>query len=113
MSAGESHIDVKMGSDRGYGLVFTAVFTLVGLWPLTADDGSIQVWSLGIGAAFLLVSFIGSPVIMAMLFFSDGSADKHHHAIVGQGSSAQNIDKSAPTYWIKRDVPPGPMKYQF
>ena len=44
--------DVKGSSDRTFGLVFTVLFAVIGLWPLLGGNG-VRVWSLGIAAGFL------------------------------------------------------------
>ena len=81
---------VKGSSDRSFGLVFAAVFTIIGLWPLISSSG-VRWWSLAIalvfaGVAFarpsllaplnllwtkfgLLLNRIVSPLVMGLLFF--------------------------------------------
>src|ERR1700741_981642 len=77
-------------SDRSVGLVFAAVFAIVGCWPLWAAGG-VRLWSLTIAAAFaavalvvprwlaplnrvwmrfgLLLHRIVNPVIMGLIYF--------------------------------------------
>ena len=81
--------EIKMGSERGFGLVMAVVFAIIGLLPLISG-GALRVWSLAVGAAFLgfailypralrplnvlwfkfgiLLGKIVTPVVMAVLF---------------------------------------------
>ena len=135
MSSDEGHIDVKIGSDRGFGMVFAAVFVLVALWPLTAAGGELRIWSLVAGVVFLLVSFtapnslaplnkcwfrfglllgkVMTPVVLALLFFLTITPTGLLMRLMGKDLLRKKIDKSAPTYWIARDTPPTSMKNQF
>ncbi len=45
----------KDSSDRAFGLVFGAVFAIVGLWPLTGG-GPVRIWALGLAIAFFLAA---------------------------------------------------------
>ena len=47
------HHTVKESSDRGFGMVFAAFFTIVGLWPLVRAE-SPRWWALSLAVAFLL-----------------------------------------------------------
>ena len=47
--------EVKLGSERAFGVVFALVFAVVGLWPLM-EGGAVGAWALGIGAVFILVA---------------------------------------------------------
>ena len=135
MSSDEGHIDVKMGSDRGFGMVFAAVFALVALWPLIVAGGEVRIWSLAIGAALLLISFtspkflgpfnkvwfrfglllskVVTPVVMALLFFLTITPTGIIMRWMGNDLLCKKIDKSAVTYWIARNDPPRTMKNQF
>ena len=46
---GRSH-ETKTSSDRGFGLVFAAVFAVIGLWPLT-DGEAVRWWALAAAVA--------------------------------------------------------------
>ena len=56
--------DVKMGSERGFGIVFAVVFALIGVWPAFSiwrprfDPGMLRWWSLAIAIAFLAVALV-------------------------------------------------------
>ena len=55
--------EIKTASDRSFGIVFTIVFTIIGLWPLI-HRGAPSLWALGIAGTLLIVS-IAQPVWLA------------------------------------------------
>lgn len=56
---------VAGSSDRGFGFVFAAVFTIIGLWPLLGGSTPYW-WALGVSALFLLAS-LARPALLAPL----------------------------------------------
>ena len=82
--------DIKVGSNKSFGIVFFVVFLLVSLYPLINNEG-IRIWSLVISLIFLVLGilnsnllsplnkiwfkfgiFLGkiiSPIIMGIIFF--------------------------------------------
>ena len=119
---------IKGSSNRSFGLVFTVVFFIIGLLPLFWS-GSVRIWSLGIGATFLLVTFVWpevlqplnklwtrfglllnkiiSPVMLAALFFLVVTPTGILMRIFSGNPLKPKFDPKADSYWIKRD-PPGP-----
>ncbi|MGH2627500.1 MAG: SxtJ family membrane protein, partial [Anaerolineales bacterium] len=97
MRANESHesfvrdSEVQGSSDRQFGIVFAAVFTIVAAWPLP-QGRPVRWWSLALAAAFLglalvvprvlaplnriwlqiglLLHTVVSPVVLGLVFFS-------------------------------------------
>lgn len=128
---------VQIGSERSFGLVFAAVFTIVALWPLKAG-GDVRLWALALAGAFLVVALaapkllkplnlvwfkfglllhkIMSPVIMGLLFFVTVTPIGLLMRATGKDPMRLKRDPAATSYWITRD-PPGPapdsMKNQF
>lgn len=129
--------DVKMGSERGFAIVFAVVFTIIGLWPLWRA-ASPRWWSLGIAAAFLLAGFLApavlkplntlwfklgmllgkimTPIVMGILFFVVVLPTGIIMRLRGHDLLRTRLDKEAKSYWIHRS-PPGPppesLKNQF
>lgn len=127
----------EMGSERSFGLVFAAFFTLIALWPLKSG-GDIRLWAVGLAGAFLVVSLtapkllkplnllwfkfglvlhkIMTPLIMGLLFFVTVVPTGLLMRASGKDPMRLKRDPAATSYWIKRD-PPGPapasMKNQF
>ncbi len=128
---------VETSSDRSFGVVFTVVFAIIGLWPLIGD-GTVRWWSLAVAAAILLVALvrpgllapfnlwwtkfglllhrITNPIIMGLVFYLAITPTALIMRALGKDPLHRRIDRSAKTYWIDRQ-PPGPapetMKQQF
>ena len=54
--------NVKIGSNRSFGIVFFVVFLIIAIYPLL-NDNSIRLWSLIIGIIFLILGIINSKVL--------------------------------------------------
>jgi len=120
--------EIKNSSDRAFGLVFSAVFTLISLYPLIGG-GAIRVWSLAAASLFLalalsapsvlshanqlwtkfgeLLHHIVSPVALGIVFFLAVLPIGLLMRLFGKDPLRLKIDRNASSYWINRD-PPGP-----
>ena len=120
--------EAKASSERTFGLVFAAVFLIIGLWPLLHRE-AVRLWSLGIAVAFLVLAFVAprtlvplnrlwmklglllhaivNPVIMAFLFFTTVTPIALIMRLSGKDPLRLKLDPAARTYWIDR-TPPGP-----
>lgn len=116
------------GSNRAFGLVFAAVFTLIALWPLL-DSAPIRVWAMAVGGVFLgvalalpaalsplntlwhrfglLLGAITSPIVMGVLFFAAVTPIGLLMRAFGKDNLGLRRDPAATTYWVERS-PPGP-----
>lgn len=129
--------EVRGSSDRTFGLVFTAVFAIVGLWPLTGG-GPLRIWALGVAAAFLAAAAlrpkllaplnriwtrighflhrIANFVILALLFYLVITPTGLMLRLLGKDPLRLRFEPGARSYWIERQ-PPGPapetIKHQF
>tara|TARA_B100001057_G_C22070664_1_gene651891 strand:- start:37 stop:420 length:384 start_codon:yes stop_codon:yes gene_type:complete len=125
--------DIKLGSNRSFGIVFFVVFLLITLYPLTYG-GEIRLWSLIISLVFLTLGllnskiltplnkiwfkfgiFLGkivSPLIMGIIFFLVVTPIGFIMRIIGKDllNLKFNNDKS---YWIEKTGPKSKMKDQF
>lgn len=120
--------EIKTSSDRSFGVVFTIVFILIGLWPLTGSNDPR--WWLLIAAALLLaISFIypsllapgnrlwtrfglllhkiSNPIIMGLVFFLTVTPTAIIMRLLGKDPMRRKLDRDAKSYWIDRQ-PPGP-----
>ncbi len=52
----------KASSDRAFGLVFAAVFAVIGLWPLLGGAGP-RWWALAVAAAFAALAFAAPKLL--------------------------------------------------
>ena len=54
--------EIKIGSNRGFGIVFFVVFFLIGLYPLTYS-GEIRIWAVIISLIFIVLGFFNSKIL--------------------------------------------------
>ena len=54
--------DVKIGSNRSFGIVFFIVFILIAFYPLI-NQGEIRLWSVFISLLFLILGIINSKIL--------------------------------------------------
>lgn len=129
--------DVKMGSERGFGLVFAVVFAIIGAWPLL-DSVEPRWWAFAIAALFVIAAYIApallrplnvlwfkfglllykvvNPIVMGLLYYVTVVPIGLLMRAVGKDPLNRAFQPDAKSYWIVRD-PPGPepesMKNQF
>lgn len=122
----EQHVEGS--SDRVFGLVFAAVFLIVGFWPLL-HGGSPRWWSAGVAGLFALVALVKpallgrmnrlwirlgtllgklvSPVALGILFYGVLAPIGALTRLAGKDPLRLKRDPGAASYWIARK-PPGP-----
>ena len=124
MSDHTSNTDVKMGSERSFGIVFAVVFGIIALWPLK-NGGDIRLWASIVSGAFLLIAFlmpkllkpmnfvwfkfglllhkIVSPITMGLIYFLTVTPIGLLLRLFGKDVLNQKLDRDAETYWITID----------
>ena len=125
--------DIKIGSNKSFGIVFFVVFLLISLYPLLNNE-SIRLWSLVISIIFLILGvlnskiltplnkiwfkfgiFLGkiiSPIIMGFIFFLVVTPTGIIMRLLGQ--DLLNLKYSdIQSYWIEKTGPKSKMKDQF
>ena len=125
--------DIKISSNRSFGIVFFIVFLLVSIYPLINDE-EIRIWSLIISLIFLFLGllnsqiltplnqiwfkfgiFLGkivSPLVMGIIFFLVVTPIGLTMRILGK--DLLNTEKFRnKSYWIKKKGPKSKMKDQF
>lgn len=137
MSELHGHHEVKVGGERGFGLVFAVVFAVIAAWPLM-DGGAPRLWALVVAAGFLAVTWVRprwlrplnlvwfrfglwlgavvAPIVMALVFFLVVTPTGWLVRALGKDPLRLKLDRQAPSYWIERDEennPMGSMKNQF
>jgi hypothetical protein len=122
------HEEVRGSSDRSFGIVFAVVFAAIGLAPL-AFGGGLRIWSVLVGAAFLVVALalprvlaplnrlwlrfglllhrIVSPIVLGIMFYLVITPIGLFMRAMGKDLLRLKFDQRLPSYWIER-VPPGP-----
>ena len=134
MSESTSHIPTEKSSPKSFGIVFSTVFLVFALYPLTNSE-DIRLWAIIISAIFLLLAFvtpqvlalpnklwfkfgllIGSivaPIVMAFVYFVTVLPTGLIMRFLGKDLLKQKLDKNAKSYWFKRSEQMGSMKNQF
>ena len=54
--------DIKIGSNRSFGVVFFVVFLLIGLWPILKGN-EIRIWSIVISLIFFILGILNSKIL--------------------------------------------------
>ncbi len=125
--------NIKIGSNRSFGIVFCIVFFLIALYPLTYSE-EIRLWSLIISLLFLFLGLINSkilnplnrlwfkfgiflgkvisPIIMGIIFFFVVTPIGLIMRIFGKDVLNLKFSKNK-TYWIEKTGPKSKMKNQF
>ena len=125
--------DIKISSNRSFGIVFFIVFFLIALYPLIHNE-DIRIWSFIISLIFLILGLINSriltplnklwfkfgillgkiisPIIMGIIFFLVVTPIGLIMRLLGKDvlNLKFNANKS---YWIEKTGPKSKMKNQF
>ena len=126
-------IRVETSSDRSFGVVFTVVFVLIGLYPLLFAS-TPHYWALAIAAVFLALALfkpallaapnrwwaafgallhrIVNPIILGIMFFIVVTPIGLLMRMLGKDLLRLQLQKNAGSYWIERE-PPGPAADSF
>ena len=125
--------DVKLSSNRSFGIVFFVVFLLIALYPLI-NSQDIRLWSLIISIIFLVLGlanskiltplnkvwfkfgiFLGkivSPLVMGIIFFLVVTPIGFFMRAIGIDLLNLKYNKNK-SYWIEKSGPKSKMKNQF
>ena len=125
--------DVKIGSNRSFGIVFFVVFLLIGLYPLINAD-SVRIWSIIISLIFLILGLMNSkilnplnklwfkfgillgkiisPLVMGIIFFLVVTPIGILMKILKKDLLNLKFNNKE-TYWIEKNEPKSKMKNQF
>tara|TARA_A200000113_G_C8632419_1_gene279673 strand:+ start:135 stop:527 length:393 start_codon:yes stop_codon:yes gene_type:complete len=125
--------DIKISSNRSFGVVFFIVFLLIALYPLL-NNNEIRLWSLIVSVLFLILGILNSkilsplnkiwfkfglllgkiisPIIMGVIFFLVVTPIGFIMKLLGKDliNLKFNNEKS---YWIEKSGPKSKMKNQF
>ena len=125
--------EIKISSNRSFGLVFFIVFLLIATYPLL-NDGHLRIWSLIISVIFLVLGllnsktlyplnkiwfkfgiFLGkiiSPLVMGLIFFTVVTPIGLFMRLLNKDLLSLKFNKKK-TYWIEKNEPKSKMKNQF
>jgi hypothetical protein len=125
--------DIKVGSNKNFGIVFFLVFLLISLYPLLNNE-SIRLWSLIVSLIFLVLGILNSnllsplnklwfkfgillgkiisPLIMGIIFFLVVTPIGLIMRLLGK--DLLNLQyRDYQSYWIEKTGPKSKMKNQF
>ena len=125
--------DVKISSNRSFGIVFFLVFLIISLYPLVNNE-NLRVWSLILSLIFLVLGLINSkiltplnkiwfkfgiflgkiisPFVMGIIFFLVVTPIGILMRVLKKDLLNLKINKGK-TYWIDKSGPKSKMKNQF
>ena len=126
--------EIKLGSNRSFGIVFFIVFVLIATYPLL-NQGEVRIWPLIISFVFLFLGllnskiltplnklwfrfglFLGkiiSPIIMGVIFFLVVTPIGLLMRFFGKDVLNLKLNKKKSSYWIEKVGPKSKMKNQF
>ena len=124
--------EIKISSNKSFGIVFFTVFLLIALYPLI-KDGNVRLWSLTVSFIILIITllypkfldplnklwfkfgiFLGkiiSPLVMGIIFFLVVTPIGLIMRLLGKDILNLKYNKSK-SYWIEKSGPKSKMKNQ-
>ena len=125
--------EIKIGSNKSFGIVFFIVFLLIAIYPLI-NNGELRIWSLVVAIIFFILGLINSkvltplnklwfkfglllgkvvsPLIMGIIFFFVVTPTAFIVRIIGKDLLNLKFNNKK-TYWIEKTGPKSKMKNQF
>ena len=125
--------DLKISSNRSFGIVFFIVFILIAFYPLI-NQGEIRIWSVFISLLFLILGIINSkiltplnkvwfkfgiflgkiisPIVMGLIFFLVVTPIAFLMRMLNKDLLNLKFSKNN-SYWIEKTDPKSSMKNQF
>jgi len=125
--------DIKIGSNRSFGIVFFVVFLIIATYPLINGD-EIRLWSLIVSIVFLFLGLINSkilnplnklwfkfgiflgkiisPLVMGIIFFLVVTPIGLLMSLLNKDLLKLKFNNNS-SYWIEKTEPKSKMKNQF
>ena len=125
--------EIKIGTNKSFGIVFFVVFLLIAIYPLI-NNGELRIWSLVIAIIFLILGLVNSkvltplnklwfkfglllgkvisPLIMGIIFFLVVTPTALLMRIIGKDLLSLKFNNKK-SYWIEKTGPKSKMKNQF
>lgn len=134
MSNYQANVDVKIGSERNFGITFSIVFALIGIWPLLSDGG-VRPILIMVSFGFLALAFLAprvlripnrlwfklglllgaimAPIVMALVYVTTFVPMGLILRLLGKDLLNMKLEPDQTSYWIERTDDPQSMKNQF
>ena len=125
--------DIKISSNRNFGIVFFIVFILIAFYPLI-NQGEVRIWSVLVSLFFLIFGIINSkiltplnkiwfkfgiflgkmisPIVMGLIFFLVVTPIGFLMRMLKKDILNLKFNESN-SYWIEKTDPKSKMKNQF
>ena len=125
--------DIKIGSNRSFGILFFVVFLIIAIYPLIYGD-QLKLWSLIISIVFLFLGLVNSkilnpfnklwfkfgiflgklisPLVMSIIFFLVVTPIGLLMRLMNKDLLNLRFNKNS-SYWIEKTDPKSKMKNQF
>ena len=125
--------EIKISSNRSFGIVFFVVFLIISLFPIIKGN-DLRIWSLILSVIFLVLGLINSnilsplnklwlkfglllgnfisPIVMGFVFFLVVTPIGLFMRLIGKDLLNLN-KKNVKSYWIDKTGPKSKMKNQF
>ena len=125
--------NIKISSNRSFGVVFFLFFLIVSIFPLFKDE-NIRIWALVVAITFLILGLLNSsilsplnkiwfkfgillgnvisPIVMGIVFFAVVTPTSLIMRMFGKNLLGLKKDNKK-SYWIKRSSIKSKMKNQF
>ena len=125
--------NIKIGSNRSFGIVFFVVFLLIAIYPSLSGE-SVRLWSLAISTIFFILGVINSsllsplnkiwfkfglllgkfisPLVMGLIFFLVVTPIALFMKLLKKDVLNLKFNKDN-TYWVVKSGPKSKMKNQF
>jgi len=125
--------DVKISSNKSFGIVFFVVFLIISIFPLI-NEGNLRIWALIISIIFLILGLVNSniltplnkiwfrfglilgkivsPIAMSVIFFLVVTPIGILMRILRKDLLNLKINDSK-SYWVEKSEPKSKMRNQF
>ena len=125
--------NIKIGSNRSFGIIFFVVFLLIAIYPSLSGE-SVRLWSLAIATIFFILGVLNSsllsplnkiwfkfglllgkfisPLVMGLIFFLVVTPIALFMKLFKKDVLNLKFNKDN-TYWIAKSGPKSKMKNQF
>ena len=125
--------DIKISSNRSFGIVFFIVFLIIAFYPIL-NSNEVRIWSILVSIVFLILGLLNSkiltplnniwfkfglvlgkiisPIIMAIIFFLVVSPIGLFMRLIKKDLLNLKYNKNK-SYWIEKNEPVSKMKNQF
>ena len=128
------NIEIKIGTEKSFGITFAIFFLIISFYPLIFNN-QIRFWAILLAILFFFLAYIMpkifvipnklwfelgmtlggffSPIFMSFIYFLIVVPTGLIMKTLGKDILRKEIKSKAKTYWIIRKNPPGSMRNQF